>query len=250
VNFLKVLICLLLSVFVAGTGFSAPFKKSQKDYSAKVLMTLTQDGSKISVPGMLYYSNGNERREMEMMGHKTVTIRREDTIWTLMPSQQIYLENRFDENQDEQSPIDLLHDDGLVLTKLGAEKVNGVMADKFRMEVTDSDSAPMKGFLWLLDAAIPVRVDGMVMEEGVQSHFLIDITNINFATQPDSLFEIPAGYQLMQVPNFENVFGAGKGTMQPDAPPANQMELEISPEQLKQFQEQMEMLKQQMGKQK
>lgn len=249
-NLLKVLICLLLSVFVAGAGYSATFKKSQKDYSAKVLMTLTQDGSEITVPGMVYYSNGSERREMEMMGHKTVTISRGDTIWTLMPSQRMYLENRFDENKDEQSPIDLLHDDGLVLTKVGQEKVNGVIADKFRMEVTDSDSAPMKGFLWLLDEAIPVRVDGAVIEEGVQSHFLIDMTEIDFATQPDSLFEIPAGYQLMQVPGFENIFGAGKGTMQPDAPPANQMEMDISPEQLKQFQEQMEMLKQQMGKQK
>jgi outer membrane lipoprotein-sorting protein len=245
-NLLKVIVFLLLSVSVADLGYSATLKQSQKDYSAKVLMTLNQDGSKMSVPGMVYYSSGNERREMEMMGRKTVTIRRGDIVWTLVPSQRMYLESRFDDEHDDKNPIDLLQDDRLVLTKLGQEKVNGVVTDKFSMKDTDPESEPMQGFLWLLDEAIPVRVDGTIMEEGVQSHFVIDMTDIRFAPQPDSLFEIPAGYQRMQVSGFENVFGAGKGTMQPDAPPANKMELDISPEQLKQFQEQMEKLQQQM----
>lgn len=246
-KFLKVMIFMLLAVSVAGIGYSATLKQSQKDYSAKVLMTISQEDSEMSVPGMVYYSNGNERREMEMMGHKTITIRRGDIVLTLIPSQRIYMENRFDEQQDDKNPIDLLHDDGVVLTKLGREMVNGVMTDKYRMKVTEPEVEPMQGFLWLLDESIPIRVDGEMLEDGVQSHFVIDMTDIRFATQPDSLFKIPAGSQRMQVSGFEDVFGAGKGTMQPDAPPAGKMELELSPEQLNQFREQMEQLKQQMG---
>lgn len=249
--FCKVMLPLSLVLLLVIPGNAATFKQPQKDYSADFTMQVPQgqSGETMTIPGKVYYSKGKERRETEMMGRKSISIRRDDKklFWILMPQQRMYMQHSLDEQQ-QNDPTAAIHDGDIELKKLGREKVNGVMTDKYKMRVKDPKAKPMEGFIWLSKENVPIRVEGTSQESGEKGHFVIDTTNLKFGHQAGSLFEIPAGYQRMQMPTFGGGgFGPGKSTMQPDAPAPGKSGMNISPEQLKQFQLQMEQMKKQMG---
>jgi len=159
----------------------------------------------------------------------------------------MYMQHSSDEQQ-KNDPTAAIHDGDIEMKKLGREKVNGIMTDKYKMRVTDPNTKPMEGFIWLSKENVPIRVEGTSQESGEEGHFVIDTTNLKFGRQPGSLFEVPAGYQRMQMPSFGGGgFSPGKSTMQPDAPSPGKSGMEISPEQLEQFRLQMEQMKKQMG---
>ena len=240
-----------LVILLVIPGHAATFKQPEKDYSANFLMKVTQGqgGETMTIPGKVYYSKGKERRETEMMGHKSISIRRDDKklFWILMPGQRMYMQHSLDEQQKD-DPTAAIYDGDIKMTKLGREKVNGVMTDKYKMTMTDPQEKPMEGFIWLSKENVPIRVKGTSQEGGEKNHFVVDTTNLKFGRQPGSLFEVPAGYQRMQMPSFGGGgFGPEKSTMQPDAPSPGKSGMEISPEQLEQFQLQMEQMKKQRG---
>ncbi len=249
--YFKIIIQLFLVVLLALSAYAATFKQPEKDYSADFTMKITQrqSGETMTIPGKVYYSKGKERRETEMMGHKSISIRRDDKnlIWTLMPGQRMYMQHSLDEQQ-RNDPTAAIHDGDIELKKLGREKVNGIMTDKYKMRVTDPKTKPMEGFIWLSKENVPIRVEGTSQESGEEGHFVIDTTNLKFGHQVGSLFEIPVGYQRMQMPAFGGGgFGPGKSTTQPGVPAPGKSGMEISPEQLEQFRLQMEQMKKQMG---
>lgn len=240
-----------LVILLVIPGYAATFKQPEKDYSADFLMKVTQGagGKTVTIPGKVYYSKGKERRETEMMGHKSISIRRDDKnlFWTLMPEQRMYMQHSLDEQQ-KGDPTAAIYDGDIKMTKLGREKVNGVKTDKYKMMMTDPQEKPIEGFIWLSKENVPIRVKGTSQEGSEKSHFVIDTTNLKFGRQPGSLFEVPADYQRMQMPVFGGGgFGLGKSSMQPDAPSSGKQGMDISPEQLEQFRLQMEQMKKQMG---
>ncbi|MCW8858307.1 MAG: DUF4412 domain-containing protein [Deltaproteobacteria bacterium] len=250
--FSKVMLFGVFLTLLALPCFSATIKQPQNDYSADFLMKVTQSqsGETMTIPGKVYYSKGKERREAEIMGRKSISIRRDDKkiLWTLVPEQRMYLENPLDDLQQKTDPTAVIYAGDMEMTKLGQEKVNGVMTDKYRMLMTNPQAEPMEGFLWLSMENVPIRVEGTSHEGGEPSHFVIDTSKLEFARQPGHLFEVPPGFQRMQTPMFGGGgFPAGKGTMQPDAPPPVTSGMDIPPEQLEQFRLQMEQLKKQMG---
>jgi outer membrane lipoprotein-sorting protein len=244
---------LFLVILLVVPGYAVTLKQPEKDYSADFLMKVTQgqDVESMTIPGKIYYSKGKERRETEMMGHKSISIRRDDKklFWILMPEQRMYMEHSLVEQQQE-DPTAALYDGDMEIIKLGQEKVNGVMTDKYQMTMTDPQEEPIEGFIWLSKENVPIRLKGTSQEENDTSHFTLDTTNLKFSPQPLSLFEVPADYQRMQMPVFGGGFNSGTSTMQPDVPSQGQQGMDISPEQLEQLEQfrlQMEQLKNQMG---
>lgn len=251
--FYRMMVQLFLVILLVIPGYSATLKQPEKDYSAEFLMKVDQGQGKkmVTIPGKVYYSKGKERRESELMGHKSISIRRDDKklFWILMPGQRIYMEHSLDEQQQE-DPMAAIYDGDIKMTQLGREKINGVMTDKYKMTMTDPQDQPVKGFIWLSKENVPIRVQGTSQQGSNTSHFIVDTTNLKLGRQPGSLFEIPTGYQRMQLPAFGGSgFDPGKSTLQPDAPAPRQQGIDISPEQLEQlerFRLQMEQLKKQM----
>jgi len=249
-KYTQILIVWVFILVLAAPVFSLTLQQPQKDYSADFVVQVTIGQEEpLTIPGKVYYSKGKERRETVMMGRKNITIRREDKtlLWTLMPENRMYMEHSLDGDSRDRDPAMMVRENDVEITQVASEKVNGVQTVKYRMRVTDPQSEPIEGFIWLSKDNIPVRIEGESTEGGERNQFVIDTKNIQLGPQSSYLFELPAGYQRMQMPAFGNSFGARKGTMQPDAPSSSDSSMEISPEQMKQFQLQMEQLKKQMG---
>jgi outer membrane lipoprotein-sorting protein len=249
-----VLSLILLTLF-AGAVIAATLSPPQKDYSADFLIKVTEGGgAPMTIPGKIYYSKGKERRESESMGQKSISISRPDknVLWILMPEKSMYMEQPLGDKQAQKDPMAVVRDDNVEITRVGSERVNGVKTDKYRMTSTDSQAESMEGFLWLSKENIPIRMEGTSRQRGHTTHFVSDTTNLKIGRLSSSLFEIPSGYQRLQIPSFGGLgmgMPSGKSTMQPDAPQEGTGGMNLSPEQMKQFQMQMEQLKKQMGNQ-
>jgi len=229
------------ALLVAGTPVVAgELPRPAVDYQADVVMQITHGagGQPMTVTGKLYAAGDKERRETTVMGRTSVVITHRDrqVSWILIPERSTYMEHRSD-GQDA-DPYAAWAKAGVSLTKLGNERINGVEATKYRASVAAKDGHTDTGLLWLTKENIPVRMEAQVAEEG-SDRLTIDYTHIKVGKQDAALFEIPAGYHKMEIPQLggmPSAAGRGGPPGQVGAPPAGQP----TAEQMRQIREQMQ----------
>lgn len=65
---------------------------------------------------------------------------------------------------------------------------------KYSVTIKNSKGNIGKGFYWITDSGILVRMEMSITADGKQQQFVMYLTNLVLAAQPASLFEIPAGF--------------------------------------------------------
>jgi len=207
-------------------------------YAADLVMQTDEggQGGPMTVTGRLYATPDRQRREIEMMGRRSVLITRRDkgVIWILMKEQSMYMEQRIDQG-DDPDPFADWDTANLKMTRLGKERVNGVKATKYRVEIDNDHGGRESGLLWLTKDNIPVRMEATDTSEGAPHHVTMDYKNLKVGKQDPKLFKIPTGYRPMVVPSFGGMPPGGSTT-----PPAGRLD----EEQMRRMGEQ---LRQQMG---
>lgn len=190
--------CLML--LFASSAQTAEFPYPKVGYSADVKMNMGKgpDGKPMILTGKVYSSNKKERREMVGFGEKTIMIRRRDkgVSWHLIPKRKMYMENLG--GRGDQDPESMIREGNLKLTKLGSERVNGMPTTKYRIETVHKDGSRFVGHHWITKENIPVRMEGTSKGQ----HFRFDYTNIKIGKQDHRLFEVPAGYQRLAIPEM------------------------------------------------
>ncbi len=98
---------------------------------------------------------------------------------------------------ERKMPLKQIFPDGTVseLHYLGSEAVNGRNTEKWEMVTTRSNGETMRSQQWY-DPELNIAI-----REQLPGGFSRELTNIQVAKQPDSLFQIPADYKLL--PNSE-----------------------------------------------
>jgi len=165
----------------------------------------------------IFYQPGMVRDEVEMSGQEMVTIRRFDQnkVWMIM-GQGMYMEVDPEQGND-QAP-----DYKLVSRELvGREKVNGMDTTKYK-SVYQSKDGKFGGFTWYTDDNIAVKGFMISETKGTKERVKFELKNVQRGPQPDSLFEIPAGYQKFEMGNFANM--GNMGQMQQQAKQAQQQQ--------------------------
>jgi hypothetical protein len=233
-----ILLCSTLMMSSAVQGREFPYPKV--GYSADIRMDMGSDpnGRPMIMTGKVYSGVDRERREMDAFGQITVIIRRRDrgVTWQLMPRERMYIENPTGPKED---PEQMMREGRVKFTELGADNVNGARTTKYRIEVANEDGSRFDGYHWATSENIPVRMEGMTQGHRLQ----IDYTNIRIGKQDTALFEIPAGYQKMDLPpTFSHPMGGGSGGRTPQGMPSGGM----SQEQMDQIRKQMEEMMKQM----
>ncbi len=174
---------IVLFVFLlAGTSFALQF-------SADTVMT----SGKIKTSGKIYFSG--ERFRMDMTSPRAMTtITRLDkkVVWSVMPEQRMYMEIPFNPKRE---PMVKDKVQGEIERKLiGTEAVDGHPAKKY-LVTYKSGGEKTQIYQWMAtDLNFPVKtaaVDGSWTQE---------YKNIRLGNQPDSLFNVPAGYKKFQMP--------------------------------------------------
>lgn len=161
----------------------------------------------------IHYQPGKVRDEMDMGGdQRMVTIRRFDLnkVWMIMP-QGMYIESDADKGS-EQAP-----DYKLVSREvIGREVVNGMDTTKYK-SVYESKDGKFGGFTWYTDDNIAVKGFMISETKGKKERIKFEITNLERGSQDDSLFEIPAGYQKLNMGGMAGMGNMGQMQQQQQA---------------------------------
>lgn len=173
--------------FISMIGCSAPVAK---DFSADFV----SKSGPVSLKGKMFFAKDKFRME----NAQAVTISRMDKkiVWTLMPGQNMYMEQQITEENTKGVSQKMKGE--MNREKIGTEMVNGVKADKYKITYktgTKTDSI----LQWIASGLeMPVKTSS------VDGKWSMELKNIKFGSQPDSLFELPNGCKKFsyKMPSF------------------------------------------------
>ena len=86
---------------------------------------------------------------------------------------------------------------------VGTEKMNGVETTKSKIIMTGKDGSKMGGFMWTTKEGIQVKLDAIAIDKNSKDRFKMELTNIKISKQDPALFEIPKGYEKMDMPGMD-----------------------------------------------
>ena len=180
-----ILFSLIVFLLIMIAGFVRAFAI---EISADVIKTGGSDQEHISKT----YMKGNKQR-MEMPGQHQYTIFRQDKniIWVVMPDSRTFLEMPYD-------PQLKLREDGkfkgeISRELISSENIDGHPAKKYLVTVNEGTKT-VKYYEW-----IATGINFAIKKAGIDGSWSEEYRNIQYSV-PDSLFEVPAGYQKISVP--------------------------------------------------
>ena len=87
--------------------------------------------------------------------------------------------------------------------EVGRENVNGYDTTKYTADYKDNDGEVGSGTFWVTDDDIIVRTVMKLQHDGKSEEDITNLTDLKVADQPNELFEIPAGYNTL---NLKDLF--------------------------------------------
>lgn len=174
----------LFFVWIAA-GVPTARAEAWHDFSAD--MVTTAGGQ--SVHGRIFVSR--EKTRMEMPQSIMITRFDKKVAWVIMPTQNMYMEHPLDPNilarVSKEVPGEIER------VSLGPEPADGRPAQKYK--VTYSESGRQNAvYQWIGESEIPLKI------EAVDGSWAVEYKNMQTGPQPDSLFELPEGYQKLEMP--------------------------------------------------
>ncbi len=179
------LVLLLIGALVGGI-FAAVLPEFSADFSVT-------DAKGNIATGKTFMEGMKTRQETVIKGRTSVTIIRLDkkVSWTLMP------DNKYMEIKLSFDPAHPTKDVKYVKTVIGKEKINGYSCQVVRYTYKETQYGTM--IQWVANKlGFAVKIQTKDSKGKLTS--TIKYTNIKQGKQPDSLFEIPAGYKKFTLP--------------------------------------------------
>jgi len=176
---------LLLLFFLLFSGMA-----SALEFSAD---TITTHKGTVGTTGKIYYKADRFRMDMKAPNEITMITRMDKkVIWNIMPKEKMYMELPFDLKN---KPLVEEKLEGEIERKhVGNETIDGHPTKKYLITYKHGNKKEQV-YQWLAtDINFPVKnaaIDGSWVQE---------FKNIKMGSQPNSLFELPAGYKKFQMP--------------------------------------------------
>lgn len=166
------------------------------EYSADQVVE-TEDG----ITTMKVYSTPTaERKEMKDGADTAIMISRYDkkVVWNLIPEEKIYMTMPMGGADDKSRDTDVANYK-LETTPMGAETLNGLTVNKAKILMTDPDGSKLGGFSWTTSDGIMVKLDAISVDKGGKNRMKLEMKNLQIGPQPKELFELPSGYEQMDL---------------------------------------------------
>ncbi|MCX5853340.1 MAG: DUF4412 domain-containing protein [Deltaproteobacteria bacterium] len=180
---------------------SAPKAAIPQELSAKVVST----SAGRSVTSKVYMKAGKFRFDNEMAGGSSTIVRQDlKKVWIVMTTGKSYMEMAEAKEQESNIPADKMK--GEVSRKVvGSETIDGHPTTKYEVTAKMEDKTMMSYQWFATDINFPVKT------AAVDGSWSTEYRDIKIGGQPDSLFEVPAGYKKMEMPAMP----AGRKGMMP-----------------------------------
>ena len=195
-------IILILSLFCS-FGLSLAAEDFSADFVSK-----SSDPKDMPGQGKIFMKGTTMR--FEAGGAMTITNPEKGVTWILMPQQKMYMEQAYQPMGRTQQWDDNMSN---AAKKVGKETISGIKCTKYE-HVSDGH----KVYYWISKKiAFPVKV------QDDNGHMILK--NIKTGNQPDSLFQVPSGYQKFAMPGMgkgmPGMMPGGGGAGTPSGMPAN-----------------------------
>lgn len=166
------------------------------DFSADVISTA--DGRTFN--SKIYVSNDKVR--MEAAGTTTISRMDKKVVWVIMPQQNMYMEQMMN---PERVPAATEKMPGEIERKLlGTDTVDGRAVEKYRVRYT-SNGTEAAVLQWIdPKTKIPLKT---ASEDG---KWVMEYKNLVVGPQPESFFNIPAGYKKFAMPDTKEMMRAAQ----------------------------------------
>lgn len=162
--------------------------------------TITTHNGKGRTTGKIYYKADRFRMDMESP-QKVSMITRMDkkVIWNIMHSEKMYMEMPFD--LKNKPMVEEKFEGEIERKHVGNEIIDGHPTKKYLITYKSGTNKEQVYQWWATDINFPVKTSA------VDGSWVQEFKDIKIVSQPDSLFEVPAGYKKFQMPggmNFKN----------------------------------------------
>ncbi|MEN6375880.1 MAG: DUF4412 domain-containing protein [Smithella sp.] len=191
---------LTMLIFMIGCGKKEEHRDIKPETKAPTIRELsativTKSGDQ-TVSMKIYMKPDKFRTDNETAGVSTIVRKDLNKVWTIMTAQKSYMEvEGINDNQAPQTAEEKMK--GEVSRKeVGSETVNGHPTTKYEITVKTADAVMQVYQWWAKDINFPVKT------AAVDGSWTTEYRDINVGGQPDSLFEIPAGFKKMTVPGM------------------------------------------------
>lgn len=191
----RFLLCLALTAAtLSAAELAVATERVNVEYSADQIIESEEGAMK----SRIYSTPTKERREMTQGGTSMLMIIRHDKNlnWTLMPDEKMYMEASGNPSSSGKSDLSNYQ---IEQTDMGEEPLNGVVMRKSKIIMTGKDGTKMGGFMWTTKEGILAKIDALAVEKGQKSRFKMEHTNIQIGKQPAELFEIPKGFEKLDM---------------------------------------------------
>ena len=181
----KLFLVLLLTFAFSSAAFAIEF-------SADTITTM-KDGQKMT--GKIYFKPDRFRIDMNIHEDMVIITRIDKKIsWNIMTKQKMYMEMPFD--LKNKPKVEEKFEGEIERKEIGNEAIDGHPAKKYLITYK-VENRKNQVYQWLAtDIKFPVKTSA------VDGSWTQEFTNIKMGSQPDTLFEVPAGYQKMQMPQM------------------------------------------------
>lgn len=181
----RLVVCLSFILFTAGLAYAVEF-------SADTVTTF-KGGEETS--GKIYYKPDRFRMETKVFQDMIVITRLDKkVVWNVMPAEKIYMEIPFD--LSNRPKVEEKLEGEIERKEVGREAIDGHPTIKYLITYM-VDKRKDRVYQWLAkDINFPVKTSA------ADGSWTQEFRNIKMESQPGSLFELPSGYQKMQMPQL------------------------------------------------
>ena len=193
---IRLRLVMVLGIFISLIGFSGMALAAE--FSADLII----DNPQGKVTGKVYVKADKIRQEILKQDINQVIILRLDKgiTWSLMPENKMYMEIPGIGKEATDPEIEKKIKDMAEKKSLGKEKIGGYVCEKYQYIYHDKS-------LGVLTQWFSKRLNYPIKTEykAASYHMLTEYKNIKEGKIADSLFEIPSGYQKMQLPMMPGI---------------------------------------------
>jgi hypothetical protein len=176
-------------LIMASSAQAGTLADSRVGFSADRVLVL--DGH--TYLGKIWTMPGKERHEQMIKGFEPVFILRSDSPIGDIVLAQLHTTVEF----VFPAELRLLSDPRLTRHPIGHEVVNGIPTTEYAVDET-TPQGRAEGTLWLSRDDIPMRCEGtFIAPNGHHSTLKWELTHVKIGPQPESLFEVPTGFNKL-----------------------------------------------------
>lgn len=176
----------MMALSAAGTA-----RAMDGEYSADMVV---ESAGQPPAEGKIYVAQGKMRFDSAMGG--SITRQDLNVTWMLMPAEQLYVEQAFDTTAVRQTSAKVPGE--LERQPLGKETIDGSETDKYLVTYEEGGQR-LQMHQWLGPEGSPRKV------AAIDGSWSVLFRNFKPGAPPAEVFEIPAGYQKMAIPKYDDM---------------------------------------------